>query len=483
MRKVWIVLGSVLLLLLLSVGSWRFWQGYQERAILLDRVRQLEGQIAQKELEQQERQQEQQQLQQQVQQLGQDKSQLEQALQACQEQEDFWEQLDRFESQLRTLRRLVPPKVVERELLLPEELPLIWEDYLAERFPSRQIGAEAQLWVLLELLSPQVELAKAWAELYALPPAGFYDLAEQRLYFVSGSALDPLDRLTFVRAYLQALQDQVFDLEEQYEAVSGDRDRALALQALAQGEAALLLQQYQADYMGQAQEQESLERLLLGAPDALRAAPRILQARQHFLYEQGQLFVLEHYTRTGWTAVDDLWGLPPESTEQILHPDRYPDEGPELVDLPALTSTLGADWQIVREDTLGEWLLRQHLEVRLGQEQAEEAADGWGGDRYILYVHQESGEACLALLLAWDDEDEAAQFVESYLDYADGRYGPIPQQDRDEREVEDGFWWAGRAGSQRLRHPGLYLELEEEQVRLVWAPSEELARRVARRLR
>ena len=43
----------------------------------------------------------------------------------------------------------------------------------------------------------------------------------------------------------------------------------------------------------------------------------------------------------------------PASTEQILHPQRYPDDRPIPVSLPALTTTLGPGWRIVADDVMG----------------------------------------------------------------------------------------------------------------------------------
>ena len=45
----------------------------------------------------------------------------------------------------------------------------------------------------------------------------------------------------------------------------------------------------------------------------------------------------------------------PESTEQILHPDRYPDDKPVLVELPDLKPTLGDGWTELDSNVMGEW--------------------------------------------------------------------------------------------------------------------------------
>ena len=78
----------------------------------------------------------------------------------------------------------------------------------------------------------------------------------------------------------------------------------------------------------------------------------------------------------------------PESTEQILHPEKYAaDEAPVAVDLPAdLATQLGAGWSVPLEDTFGElqigiWL-RESGVAQGGR--ATAAAAGWGGDRLAV---------------------------------------------------------------------------------------------------
>ena len=45
----------------------------------------------------------------------------------------------------------------------------------------------------------------------------------------------------------------------------------------------------------------------------------------------------------------------PVSTEQILHPEKYPPYKPIPVELPDLSSTLGADWVEIERNVMGEW--------------------------------------------------------------------------------------------------------------------------------
>ena len=58
--------------------------------------------------------------------------------------------------------------------------------------------------------------------------------------------------------------------------------------------------------------------------------------------------------RGDWAAVDDAWDRRPRTTEQITHPDLYPDEQPIPVELPDVAAALGDGWRESYTQTLGE---------------------------------------------------------------------------------------------------------------------------------
>ena len=48
--------------------------------------------------------------------------------------------------------------------------------------------------------------------------------------------------------------------------------------------------------------------------------------------------------RGDWAAVDDVWAAQPVSSEQVLHPELYPDEEPVEIVLPDVAAELGPGW-------------------------------------------------------------------------------------------------------------------------------------------
>ncbi|MDW8185354.1 MAG: hypothetical protein RMM07_08875, partial [Anaerolineae bacterium] len=199
-------------------------------------------------------------------------------------------------------------------------------------------------------------------------------------------------------------------------------------------------------------------------------APRVIQEELLFPYDAGFTFVQALYERGGWEAINAAFRDPPASTEQILHPEKFfRRERPIRVTLPPLTDTLGSGWQLVDENVLGEFFLRVYLEERLPASQAEEAAAGWGGDRYAVYVNEAAGQDLLTLAVAWDDEAEAQEFVDAYRAYATARYGGGPA-----REAQGQALWIGK--------DVLWLEWRGARILILRGPSEEVVARVRRQI-
>jgi hypothetical protein len=124
----------------------------------------------------------------------------------------------------------------------------------------------------------------------------------------------------------------------------------------------------------------------------------------------------------GWQAIDDVYDSMPESTEQILHPQKYEArEHPVPVALPDdLAGQLGTGWSVPLEDTFGELELGIWLrEAGIDQATAATAADGWGGDR-LAVVEGPDGAWGVVLETAWDSAADATAFQDAAQTAIDG---------------------------------------------------------------
>ncbi|NLG28279.1 MAG: hypothetical protein GX557_10235, partial [Chloroflexi bacterium] len=121
------------------------------------------------------------------------------------------------------------------------------------------------------------------------------------------------------------------------------------------------------------------------------------------------------YDTGGWAGVDALYAKPPTSTEQVLHPERYREgDEPQMIAAPPVTTTLGAGWQVLDADALGELGLQLSSAQLAGTALGEAAAEGWGGDAYVVLRNTDTGELALLLTTVWDTPAEASEFFRLY---------------------------------------------------------------------
>lgn len=332
-----------------------------------------------------------------------------------------------IESEVVRLRGLQPTGPVERALLSPEQLRQhVLDDFLADYSPE-EAADDAMVFALLGLLAPGFDIYGLYLDLYSEQIAGFYDDDDKTMFVVQGAGFGGAERVTHAHEYTHALQDQRFRLSEGLgyndEACEADSERCAGLQALIEGDATLLEQQWLLTY-GTQQDWDDINRFYDSYQSPVfDSAPLFLQQDFLFAYDFGYTFVNLLFLNGGWAAVDAVYADPPSSTEQILHPERYPHDRPVRLQVPDLLPALGEGWRQVDQDVLGEWFTRLVLQEQLEANQAEPAAEGWGGDYYLVFHHDGQDQGALVLLTQWDSLREAYEFVPVFRQYADARFG------------------------------------------------------------
>jgi hypothetical protein len=229
-------------------------------------------------------------------------------------------------------------------------------------------------------------------------------------------ALGVLEQITFAHEFDHALQDQSFDLTKLGTAVADQGDRSLARLSVAEGDATLLMTDWARTALTPLQLLQYLQQATAGNQQAeLDTLPASLRAQLFFPYTSGLAFVQRAFTQGGWPAVDAIYAHPPDSTEQILHPEKYAaGERPVTVSVPAdLARRLGGGWKVELQDTFGEFGLQTWLAAAggLDAQTAADAAAGWGGDRVVLVSH---GDAfAIAIETVWDTTADAQAFADA----------------------------------------------------------------------
>ena len=335
--------------------------------------------------------------------------------------------MDEIQGQVVALRGLNPLGSVERALLTSAELrERVLDDFLSDYTPE-EAAYDARMLALLGLLEPGVDLWALYTDLLSEQVAGYYDDQAGAMFVVREAGFGGPERLTYAHEFVHALQDQHYDLDEglgySNEACDDDADRCAALSAMLEGDATLLETQWLRTYATEQDFQEIQEFIATFESPVFDTAPGFLQEDLLFPYIRGIGFVTELFVEGNWAAVDEAYSRPPASTEQILHPGRYPDDLPILLTSPDLTPALGGDWSELGRRVLGEWYTLLTLESFLPSETATEAAQGWGGDYVLVLTNEATGADALVLVTRWDTLIDAQDSFAAFAQYGDARFG------------------------------------------------------------
>ena len=208
---------------------------------------------------------------------------------------------------------------------------------------------------------------------------GYFDFASKSL-FVRSDVLDPLAQSILVHELTHALDDQYSSLDALSQE-GDDQDQSEAIQALVEGDARWVEDQFSQALTDQRQAQEDAERKAdYGDQVSTDVVPAALQDRSSFPYDAGSDFVQNLRNAGGAGAVDAAFADPPTSTLQIIdESDRYQDRvDPVTVQEPGTAAGM-----VVDSGTLGVELLSSlvgGVGASLGM--PDPRLEHWAGDAY-----------------------------------------------------------------------------------------------------
>ncbi len=393
---------------------------------------------------------------------------------------DLTEMLTDIETQVMRLRGLSTSQNVVRTLISMDEL----EDIVANDFFSEYSDEDARkdtlALSLLGLIPEGFDLKSLYTELYSEQIAGFYDDETKQIYVVQGVGFGGSEKLTYSHEFTHVLQDQTYDFENGLgyndDMCEADSEKCAAIQSLIEGDASLTEILWFQTYATQEDYDDLLEMFNNLETPVLDSAPEYITADLYFPYEKGLAFVQYLYEEGGYPAVDGAYQDSPLSTEQILHPERYPSDIPTSVTLPDFGVALGGDWVLFDQNVMGEWytflILNKAFEkeFQLSEGTALAASEGWGGDAYAFYLNESTDDVVFILDSVWDTSGDAEEFGEGFIQYADLRWG------ESENQIMDLPAWEGSVGI------SVFL-IEGDRTLWVMAPSEDLISQILSELR
>lgn len=305
------------------------------------------------------------------------------------------------------LRFKTPPKVQARSKAQVRAYVL---QQLNSPAAKRDLAGESVAYKLLGMIPDTLDLGKLETDLLEEQIVGFYDPATKVLYVVSGSPKDMVQTVV-THELVHALQDQYVNLDS-IQKMTGDNDRAMASDAVFEGQA--VYDQVQAmlgpgnlavNLPGGWERVRQMIRDNRNAMPVYSNAPLVIQESLLFPYLSGAEFVKnfkEH--EPGKLLYNDM----PMSTEQVLHPAAF--FGHRDVPTPVSFGTIPGVSPTYEND-LGEFETRLFLYQNLqSQDDAVRGADGWDGDRYIVFSTARGN--AIAWATVWDSKADATDFYE-----------------------------------------------------------------------
>ena len=244
---------------------------------------------------------------------------------------------------------------------------------------------------------------------------GFYDPETNELV-VRGGSPTPYARSTIVHELTHALDDEHFELFRP-DLDEADDETGFAFSALVEGNAVTVEEAYQDTFTDDEQQEYDEEEASIGGGTDFSQFPQVLLALIGAPYEFGPPLIDAITSHGGDEAVDQAFENPPVSSEQVLDPSVYL-EGDEPLDV----AEPPADGESFDQGTFGQYLLLLLLtDGGVDQQEAAQAAVGWGGDQYVAW--RDGGVTCLRVSFEGDTSGDTAEIEDALDAWADGRDG------------------------------------------------------------
>lgn len=328
---------------------------------------------------------------------------------------------------LRTITRAELPRVLRAQM--EKSLPYSPDDY-------------ALILRALQLVDGgKTDLVGSMLDLYESQVLAFYDPLTHTYYAIDQLPAaaagiidnDMLRESVAIHELTHAMQDQRFHAGARDLALQKDTDGGLALHALMEGEATLVMLDYVIDRAGQKMddmlanpEMLSLLTSSLSAADKTidPNTPKYFAESLKFPYAEGLKLVIEGYRRGGWKMVDRMDENPPRSTREVLHPSEYFTRLSKSDAAPAAFDDKSPLPGSLTVEHLGEF----HWRFLVG-----DAGSAWVDDRVTVTQNLQCDPTVL-VDTHWENADRARAFGEAYGAFLRGR-GLEPRIARDGSRV------------------------------------------------
>jgi hypothetical protein len=338
-----------------------------------------------------------------------------------------------IETDLAAITGLKFHKDVPYAVIGKAQLRAFLEARMKDAVKPEEIHAEETTLKMFGFLPPDFDLKKTTVELLTEQAAAFYDYHKKKLFILETADSTPdlhteAEKMALAHELGHALADQHFRLEKYIREGAHSDDGASARLAVMEGQASWLMTAYLSKVAtGQAAVPPGVLELMSGAVESSASqypvfskAPLYLRESLVFPYTTGMLFQNAVYHKLGRDSFAEVFRHPPQSTQQIIHPEKYLDHiAPDVPVLPAIPDA--KQFHKIGDGTLGEFDFRVLLQQYAGKEEAVSLAPHATGGMYELLEAKHDRHPVLAFAANWDTADSARDFFSAYRKVLNGK--------------------------------------------------------------
>jgi hypothetical protein len=317
-------------------------------------------------------------------------------------------------------------EVIEPVTYKPLDLDVllkVFNESVDRQYPGRMLELVLWSYQLFDMVPDDYDLIHEMQALLSEQVGGLYDPGSGILYVHTDFALESsLGTIILAHEICHAMQDQNFNLMKLGLEQTGNDDAAVALHAVVEGDATLLMSEHMVEYGNPLAVLFDLPKILSINQQKFNEAPAVMQEMFLFPYLSGSSFLTALAGRSRQHPDSNLlsrgpawrnlvFESPPESTEMILHPEKYLER-----EMPAEIPPFDVTEEgIHAANVIGEMGMILMLQPTLGRVKSELAAAGWNGDRILFGENEEGTGRTFKWVTKWDSAGDADEFVDSMI--------------------------------------------------------------------
>ena len=311
------------------------------------------------------------------------------------------------------VRELRYTSTVPVQALTPAQMATEVGKAFDQTVPTKLYARRSRAWATIGVIPAGDSIRGDLHQFQTSQVVGFYVPETGRLVYIGQDPLSSLSHVILAHELTHAIDDQHFNLDrlDRLLTTCADEREAAAVGAV-EGSAQFFSFEVARDFLTPQQLAEvGTESAATPTPDV----PPFIAQTQEWPYEAGLSFISAVDASGGIAAVNRALQDLPVSTEQIMHPERYPNDVPTPLDIGDLSSRLGNGWTTIDVSDVGEEFLNIMLGLRLDRSRADDAAAGWDGGLYRAWA--DGSHVAVEMSTTWDTEQDAQAFASAMSDW------------------------------------------------------------------